>query len=70
MPPQYDPPSRRVTAESLRQWAHKDALALAALRAGCTEAELINQLFKDRSRLMEQLYACISRTVAPTQLND
>ena len=65
----HDPPSRRVTAACLRHWAHKDPLALAALRAGCTEAELIHQLFEDRSRLMEQLHDCLSKTASPTQFN-
>jgi hypothetical protein len=56
-PPEYDPPSRRVTSESLRHWANKDLLAYQALRGGFTEAELIHALLQDRSALMEMLAA-------------
>jgi len=56
----YEPPSRRVSYESLGDWALKDVLAQRALRAGITEAELIHALLEDRKRLMDQLYEAIS----------
>jgi hypothetical protein len=56
----YEPPSRRVSRESLGDWALKDTLAHRALQIGCTEAELIYALLQDRKRLMDQLYECLS----------
>ena len=46
-------PSRRVSRESLGDWANRDVLAHHALYAGRTEAELICALLEDRQRLKE-----------------
>lgn len=51
----YESPSRRVSRESLGDWALIDALAQAALQLGRTEAELIHALLEDRQRLKTQL---------------
>ena len=51
----YESPSRRVSRESLGDWAMTDPLAGAALRSGGTEAELIHALLEDRRRLKELL---------------
>ena len=64
----YEPPSRRVSRESLGDWALKDVMACRALQAGITEAELIHALVQDRQRLMEQPHESISRTPPPIAL--
>jgi hypothetical protein len=58
----YEPPSRRVSRESLGDWALKDAIAHRALQVGITEAELIHALLQDRERLMKQLQESLSCT--------
>jgi hypothetical protein len=58
----YEPPSRRVSRESLGDWTLEDVLAHRALLAGITEAELIHALLQDRKRLMDQLRECLATT--------
>lgn len=66
----YEPPSRRVSRESLGDWALNDVLAHQAVQAGITEAELIHALLQDRKRLMDQLYECLATTPRPPVLVD
>jgi hypothetical protein len=55
--------SRKLTSDLLGEWALKDPVALAALRAGLTEEQLILALLEDRQQLISELYGCLQRTV-------
>ena len=54
--------SRKLTSDLLGEWVLKDPVALAALRAGLTEEELIHALLEDRQRLIGELSDCLRRT--------
>ncbi len=66
----YEPPSRRVSRESLRDWANRDVLALHALYTGRTEAELIHALLEDRQRLKERLAEALFISPPPVVMSE
>ena len=66
----HEPPSRRVTRESLGDWAMTDPLAGAALRSGSTEAELIHALLEDRQRLQQRLTEALLISPPPVVISE
>jgi hypothetical protein len=66
----YESPSRRVSRESLGDWAHKDWLVHRALQSGITEAELIHALLEDRHALKERLAAALFTSPPPVVISE
>jgi NAD-dependent dihydropyrimidine dehydrogenase PreA subunit len=66
----YESPSRRVSRESLGDWAQIDPLAWRALQSGMTEAELIHALLEDRQRLKERLAAALFTSPPPVVISE
>jgi hypothetical protein len=66
----YESPSRRVSRESLGDWAQIDPLALRALQSGMTEAELIHALLEDRQRLKERLAEALFTSPPPVIISE
>ena len=66
----YESPSRRVSRESLGDWAQIDPLAWRALQSGMTEAELIHALMDDRQQLKERLAAALFTSPAPVVISE
>jgi hypothetical protein len=66
----YESPSRRVSRESLGDWAQIDLLASRALQFGMTEAELIHALLEDRQRLKERLTKALFISPPPVVISE
>jgi hypothetical protein len=66
----YESPSRRVSRESLGDWALMDTLAQQALGFGLTEAELIHALLEDRQRLKIGLAEALFTSPPPVVISE
>jgi hypothetical protein len=66
----YESPSRRVSRESLGDWAQIDLLALRALQSGMTEAELIHALMDDRQQLKARLAEALFTSPPPVVISE
>ena len=66
----YESSSRRVSRESLGDWANRDVLAHRALCAGVTEAELIHALLEDRQRLKVRLTEALFISPPPVVMSE
>lgn len=66
----YESPSRRVSRESVGDWANRDVIAHRALCAGMTEAELIHALMEDRQRLKERLVEALFISPPPMVISE
>jgi hypothetical protein len=66
----YESPSRRVSRESLGDWAQIDSLASRALQFGMTEAELIHALLEDRQRLKDRLTKALFTSPPPVVISE
>jgi len=47
--------SRKLTIESVQAWAHTSPIVHRAIKASCTEIQLIEFLLEDRERLISEI---------------